>query len=147
MKLILTKDVENLGQIGDIVNVKEGYARNYLIPKELVFEATPANEKIIQKEKIKADKKRKENRKAIDELCQKLEKLSLTAPVQVGEKDKLYGSVTTQDISDLLKKEGFDIDKRKIEISNPIKALGIYSVKIKLDIEVTATTKVWVVKM
>jgi large subunit ribosomal protein L9 len=147
MKLILIKDVEDLGQIGDIVNVKKGYARNYLIPKKLVLEATKANEKVVAKEKIKAEKIRKENRKEVEELCQKLEKLSLTAPVQVGEKEKLYGSVTTQDISDLLKKEGFDIDKRKIELSNPIKTLGIYSVKIKLDPEITATTKVWVVKM
>lgn len=147
MKLILLKDVENLGQIGDIVNVSDGYARNYLIPKKLVLEATKANEKVIEKEKIKAEKIRKENRKATEELCEKLEKLSLTAPVQVGENDKLYGSVTTQDISDLLKKEGFDIDKRKIELPTPIKVLGIYSVKIKLDPEITATTKIWVVKM
>lgn len=147
MKLILIKDVEKLGQIGDIVNVSKGYARNYLIPQKLVLEATKANEKVVEKEKIKAEQKRKENRKEVDELCQKLEKLSLTAPVQIGEKDKLYGSVTTQDISDLLKKEGFDIDKRKIELSTAIKALGIYSVKIKLDPKITATTKVWVVKM
>lgn len=147
MKLILIKDVENLGQIGDIVNVKEGYARNYLIPKKLVLEATKANEKIVEKEKIKAEQRRKESKKTAEELCQKLEKLSLTAPVQVGENDKLYGSVTSQDISDLLKKEGFDIDKRKIELPTAIKVLGIYSVKIKLDPEITATTKVWVVKM
>ncbi|MDD5454969.1 MAG: 50S ribosomal protein L9 [Candidatus Ratteibacteria bacterium] len=147
MKLILIKDVENLGQIGDIVNVKEGYARNYLIPKKLVLEATKANEKIVEKEKIKAEQRKKESKKAAEELCQQLEKLSLTAPVQVGENDKLYGSVTSQDISDLLKKEGFDIDKRKIELPTPIKVLGIYSVKIKLDSEITATTKVWVVKM
>ncbi len=147
MKLILMKDVEKLGQIGDIVNVSEGYARNYLIPHKLVLEATKANEKVVEKEKIKAEQRRKENRKVVDELCQKLEKLSLTAAVQVGENDKLYGSVTAQDISDLLKKEGFDIDKRKIELPTAIKALGIYSVKVKLDSEVTATTKVWVVKM
>jgi len=147
MKLILIKDVENLGQIGDIVKVKEGYARNYLIPQKLVLEATKSNEKVVEKEKIKAEQKRKESKKTVEELCQKLEKLSLTAPVQIGENDKLYGSVTTQDISDLLKKEGFDIDKRKIELPTPIKVLGIYSVKIKLDPETTATTKVWVVKM
>ena len=147
MKLILLKDVDDLGKIGDIVSVKEGYARNYLIPKKLVLEATKANEKVVEKEKIKVEQKRKESRKEAEELCENLEKLSLTIPVQVGEKDKLYGSVTSQDISDLLKKEGFDIDKRKIELPNPIKALGIYSVKIKLDAEVTATMKVWVVKM
>lgn len=147
MKLILVKDVEKLGQIGDIVNVKEGYARNYLIPKKLVLEATEANKKVVEKEKIKAEQRRKESKKEAEELCQKLEKLSLTVPVQVGEKDKLYGSVTAQDISDLLKKEGFDIDKRKIEVANTIKTLGIYSIKIKLDPEIIATTKVWVVKM
>ena len=114
---------------------------------KLVLEATEANKKVVEKAKIKAEKIRKESRKEADELCQRLEKLSLTSPVQVGENDKLYGSVTSQDISDLLKKEGFDIDKRKIELPTPIKALGIYSVKIKLDAEVTATTKVWVVKM
>jgi len=147
MKLILSKDIEHLGKIGDIVNVSEGYARNYLIPKKLVLEATKANEKVIEKEKIKAEQRRAENRKESEELCKKLEKLSLTAPVQVGDNDKLYGSVTSQDISDLFKKEGFDIDKRKIELPTIIKALGIYSVKIKLDPEITATTKVWVVKM
>ena len=147
MKLILIKDVDNLGQIGDIVNVKEGYARNYLIPKQLVLEATEANKTVVEKEKIKVEQQKAESRKEAENLAQQLEKLSLTAPVQVGENDKLYGSVTAQDISDLLKKEGFDIDKRKIELPTPIKALGIYSVKIKLDTEVNATMKVWVVKM
>ncbi len=147
MKLILIKDVENLGQIGDIVDVREGYARNYLGPRKLVFEATEANKKKIEKVKIQAEQRRAESKRQAEELCKKLEKVSLTAPVQVGENDKLYGSVTAQDISDLLKKEGFDIDKRKIELSTAIKTLGIYSVKIKLDSEITATTKVWVVKM
>lgn len=147
MKLILIKDVEHLGKIGDIVNAKEGYARNYLFPQKLALEATEANKKIIEKEKLKITKEKKESRKEADELCQKLEKLSLTIPVQIGEKDKMYGSVTSQDISDFLKKEGFDIDKRKIELPTPIKALGIYSIKIKLNAEVTATMKVWAVKM
>lgn len=147
MKLILIKDLEPSGKIGDIVNVKKGYARNYLLPQKLAIEATEANKKIVEKEKLKVEKKKAEGRKEAEELLQKLEKLSLTVSVQVGENDKLYGSVTAQDISDLLKKEGFDIDKRKIEISTPVKALGIYSIKIKLNSEVTATTKVWVVKM
>ncbi len=116
-------------------------------PQKLALPATETNKKVVEKEKIKVEKEKSESRKEAEELVQKLEKLSLTIPVQVGEKDKLYGSVTTQDISDLLKKEGFDIDKRKIELPTPIKALGIYSVKIKLDSEITATTKVWVVKM
>ena len=147
MELILIKDLEHLGKIGDVVNVKEGYARNYLLPQKLVLEATEVNKKIVEKEKLRIGKKKEESKKGAEELAQKLEKFSLTIPVQVGEKDKLYGSVTLQDISDLLKKEGFDIDKRKIELSTPVKALGIYSIKIKLNPQVTATMKVWVVKM
>jgi large subunit ribosomal protein L9 len=147
MELILIKDVEHLGKLGDVVNVKEGYARNYLLPRKLALEATETSKKVIEKERLKIEKKKEEGKKESEKLVKKLEKLSLTIPVQVGEKDKLYGSVTTQDISNLLKEEGFDIDKKKIELPTPIKALGIYNIKIKLASEITATVKVWVVKM
>ena len=147
MELILIKDVEHLGKLGDVVNVKKGYARNYLFPRKLALETTETNKKVVEKEKLKVEKKKKEGKKEAEELVEKLEKISLTIPVQVGEKDKLYGSITTQDIANLLKEEGFDIDKKKIELPTPIKALGIYNIKIKLAPEIIATVKVWVVKM
>lgn len=146
MELILTKDIEHLGKFGDVVNVKQGYARNYLLPRKLAVEATEGNKKAIEKKRLEIDKQEEQKRKEAEALVKKIEKLSLTASVQVGENEKLYGSVTTQDIAGLLKEEGFDIDKKKIELENPIKALGVYNAKIKLDPEVTATVKVWVVK-
>jgi len=146
MKVILKQDVESVGTVGDIVTVKNGYARNYLIPKGIALEATPGNLKRIEQEKKTLELQKNREKKAAEQEAAKLNNVSVTISVSVGEEDKLFGSVTSQDIADALKEKGFEIDKRKIILDEPIKVLGIYSVPIKLHSEVEAKVKVWVVK-
>ncbi len=146
MKIILRQDYESLGHSGDIVEVKDGYARNFLIPRKIAVEATPQNLKIIEQERKKEEIKKSREKREAEQLAQKLEGVSLTAPVTVGEEDKVFGAVTSQDIAELLKAKGFDIDRRKIQLEEPLKALGVYDVPIKLHSEVEAKIKVWVVK-
>jgi large subunit ribosomal protein L9 len=146
MKIILKDDIDGLGTCGQVVNVKGGYARNYLIPRNLAVLASPGNLKSIdeiKKQKTFRDNKRKRDSERIKD---KLEKLSLTAEVQVGEEDKVFGSVTSTIIASLLKQQNFEIDRRLIQLDEPIKALGVYTVPIKLDREVVAEVKLWVVK-
>lgn len=146
MKVVLRQDYNQLGKEGDILDVAPGYARNFLIPKNIAYIATKGNLKTLEYErKIKAIKFQKEKRKA-EKLAVELEKVSVTIPVQVGEEDKIFGSVTAQMIADQLKEKGYDIDKRKIEMDEQIKTLGIYNVKIRLYQDISATIKVWVVK-
>lgn len=146
MKIILKDDIKELGQCGDVIEVKGGYARNYLIPENLAVQATPGNLKSI--EEIKKQKGFRDNKKKkeADKLKDKLEKLSITAEVNVGEEDKIFGSVTAATIAGLLKNLGFGIDKRLIVLENPIKALGVYTIQIKLEKDVEANVKLWVVK-
>ncbi|NOY77356.1 MAG: 50S ribosomal protein L9 [Calditrichaeota bacterium] len=146
MKVILKQDVESVGTVGDIVTVKNGYARNYLIPKGIALEATPGNLKRIEQEKKTLELQKNREKKAAEQEAAKLNNVSVTISVSVGEEDKLFGSVTSQDIADALKEKGFKIDKRKIVLDEPIKVLGIYSVPVKLHTEVEAKVKVWVVK-
>lgn len=146
MKVILRKDVEGKGSSGDILIVKTGYARNYLIPKGFALRATPSNLKIFEAGKKQKSFQETKERKKNEILAAKLEKESFTAVVSVGEDDRLFGSVTSQTLSDLLKEMGFDIDHRKILMEEPIKALGIYTIGIKLHPDVMAKVKVWVVK-
>ena len=146
MKIILKDDIKELGQCGDVIEVKGGYARNYLIPENLAVQATPGNLKSIveiKKQKGFRDNKKK---KEAERLKDKLEKLSITAEVNVGEEDKIFGSVTAATIAGLLKNLGFGIDKRLIVLENPIKALGVYTIQIKLEKDVEANVKLWVVK-
>lgn len=146
MKVILTQSYETLGKEGDIVNVKPGYARNFLIPNKIALDYTPGNMKRYdQMQKVKDVRQVKEHKSATM-LAESLNKISCTATVAVGEEDKLFGSVTSQDIANLLKEKGFEIDKRKIILEEPIKALGIYTIPIKLHPEVEAKIKLWVVK-
>ncbi|MBO8131227.1 MAG: 50S ribosomal protein L9 [Candidatus Marinimicrobia bacterium] len=146
MKIILLQDYENLGKAYDEVEVKDGYARNFLIPKGIAIKSTKQNLKIIENrlnmQKFKEEKKLRQAK----QLAEKLQKISLTIPVQVGEEDKVFGSVTSHEIAESLKEKGFDIDKKNILLEEPIKALGIYDIPIKLHSEVTATIKLWVVK-
>lgn len=146
MKVILRQNAEGLGQVGDVVDVKDGYARNYLIPRKIAYTALKGNIRALEEEKKTLSKKREQELSAAEALAAELEKVSVTIPVQVGEEDKIFGSVTTQMISDALKEKGHDLDKRKIEIDEPIKALGIYGVSIKLHPTVNAKIKVWVVR-
>jgi large subunit ribosomal protein L9 len=146
MKVILRQNYEALGQIGDVVEVKAGYARNFLIPRKIAYIALKGNIRALEEEKKGAAKKVQQELHAAETLASELEKVSVTIPVQVGEEDKIFGSVTTQMIADALKEKGYDLDKRKIEIEEPIKSLGIYGISIKLHASVNAKIKVWVVR-
>jgi large subunit ribosomal protein L9 len=146
MKVILRQNYEVLGQIGDMVDVKDGYARNYLIPRKIAYIALKGNIRALEEEKKSLNKKMQQELHAAENLSNELEKVSVTIPVQVGEEDKIFGAVTTQMIADSLKEKGYEIDKRKIEIEEPIKALGIYGIDIKLHPSVSAKIKVWVVR-
>ncbi|HQU73746.1 MAG TPA: 50S ribosomal protein L9 [Calditrichia bacterium] len=146
MKVILRQDHENLGKAGDIVKVKAGYARNFLLPQKIAFPAQPNFIKMLEEEgRQKQFKNRKEKQQA-EEVAAKLSNVSLTIAVSVGEEDKMFGSVTSQDIHAQLTEQGFDIDRRKIVLDEPIKALGVYEVPIKVYTDVEAAVKVWVVK-
>lgn len=146
MEIVLTQNVESLGSTGTVVRVKSGYARNYLFPNSLAVRATQANLKLVadiaRREVVEVDKIKGE----LGELAQRLGKVSLSATVTVGEEDKVFGSVTTQIISDLLKENGFEIYKKDILLDEPLKALGEYAVDVKLGHGVTGTVTVWVVK-
>jgi large subunit ribosomal protein L9 len=146
MKLILRENHDKLGKIGDVINVKDGYARNYLIPRKIAYIATEGNLIVLDEEKKQRELKLQKEIKSAQTLALELEKVSLTMPVQVGEDDKLYGSVTSQMISDSLKEKGYSIDKKQIEIEEPIKVLGIYSVNIRLASNINTKVKVWVVR-
>ena len=146
MKVILRKNFNQLGQVGNVVNVKEGFARNFLFPRQIALLATNSNLRVLEEEKKQATKKDAKNLEAANTLSTELGKVSVTIPVTVGEDEKIFGSVTTKMIADALKEKGHDIDHRKIEIEEPIKSLGIYDVKIKVHAEVTATVKTWVVR-
>lgn len=146
MKVILRQNHESLGQVGDIVDVKDGFARNFLIPRKIAYAALKGNIQALEEEKKTIEKKLQQEVRTAEGLSTDLEKVSVSIPVQVGEEDKIFGSVTTQMIADALKEKGFEIDKRKIEIEEPIKALGIYGISIKLHTNVTAKIKVWVVR-
>lgn len=146
MKVILRQNFESLGKIGDVVDVKDGYARNYLLPRGIAYSASKGNIKALNEEKKVVEKRSKQELAAAEQLSAELEKISVTIPVQVGEEDKIFGTVTTQMIADALKEKEYDIDKRKIEIDEPIKSLGIYGVSIKLHPAVSTKIKVWVVR-
>jgi len=146
MKVILRKNFEQLGQIGDIVDVKNGYARNFLIPRNIAYAAQKGNLKALEEEKKSLLKKKQKELTAAEKIAAELEKVSVTIPVKVGEEDKIFGTVTNQMIADSLKEKGFDIEKRKIEIPEAIKSLGIYSVNIKIHPNVVAVVKTWVVR-
>lgn len=146
MKVILKSDVERLGKVGDVVTVAPGYARNFLMPRELAFEATERNLARVEVEKKRYVKVQAKSRLEAEALAAKLGALSLTIRQAAGESDKLFGTVTTMDIAAALEKEGYAIDKRQITVEEPIKTLGIYTVPVKLAPEVTAALKVWVVR-
>ena len=146
MKVLLREDYKGLGEAGEIVKVKDGFARNFLIPKGVAFLATDQNKKRYENDLKQKGWKQERDKIHAEELSKTLENVSCTISVQVGEEDKLFGSVTSQNIADSLEEQGHKIDKRKILLEEPIKALGIYSVPIKLHAEVEASVKVWVVK-
>jgi large subunit ribosomal protein L9 len=146
MKVILQKDIPNLGDAGDIKEVAEGFARNYLLPKKMVIVANDSSKKAIDHQmkliKIKKDKRKKTS----EQLAASMSDIEITIPAQVGEEGKLFGSITSMDIAKELKLKGFDIDKRKIQLDSPIKSEGEFKVAIKLEEGLSATVKVIVVK-
>lgn len=146
MKVILREDVEHLGTAGTIVEVRGGYARNYLLPRNYAIPATGNNLKAFEHEKRVVEAKRAKRRKEAEALKAKLERVSCSISKKVGEQDKLYGSVTTQDIEKAINAEGFNVDKKDILLTEPIKALGVYTVPVRVFDDVTANTKVWVVR-
>ena len=146
MKIVLRQDFESLGKTGDVVEVKPGYARNFLVPRKIALPAKPNFIKMVEEESRQKQLRQRKDRKTAEELAAKLNEVSLTISVNVGEEDKMFGSVTSQDIAAGLAESGHEIDRRKIQLDEPIKALGIYSVPIKLYPEVVANVKVWVVK-
>jgi large subunit ribosomal protein L9 len=146
MEIILRQAVENLGKPGDVVKVKAGYARNYLLPHGLAYEATPGNLKRIQQERERLDAAENERREAAQGLAEKIEQVSLTFSARVGEEGKLFGSVTATDIAQQLEGQGFHVEKRQIDLHEPIKALGVYRVPIRLHADVKPEVRVWVIK-
>ncbi len=146
MKVILRQNYESLGEVGKVVEVKEGFAMNFLIPRKIAYVALKGNIRALEEEKKNLVKKLQQEIQTAEKLAAELEKVSVTIPVQVGEEDKIFGTVTTQMIADALKEKNYEIDKRKIEIEEPIKSLGIYGVSIKLHPNVNTNIKVWVVR-
>jgi large subunit ribosomal protein L9 len=146
MKVVLRQNFDSLGEAGKIVNVKDGYARNFLLPRGIAFEANARNLKIFEQEKSRLASLKDKEKKSAEVLKAKMDGVSITATLPVGEDDRVFGSVTNQDVADLLAAKGFSIDKRKIILEEPVKALGIYEVPVKLHPEVESTVKLWVVK-
>lgn len=144
-ELILMADVEGLGLEGQIVKVSEGYARNYLIPRKLAGPVTNAALKRLKKNQLEREARQQKDRESAEALARSIEQLSCTIPVKVGENEKLYGSVTVGDIAEALKKQGLEIEKRRILLAEPIRELGVYTLKIRLHPEVEPALKVWVV--
>jgi large subunit ribosomal protein L9 len=146
MEIILRQAVENLGKTGDVVKVKAGYARNYLLPHGLAYEATPGNLRRIQQERDRLEAAENERRTAAQGLAERIEQVSLTFSARVGEEGKLFGSVTAADIAAQLEAQGFHLEKRQIDLHEPIKALGVYRVPIRLHADVKPEVRVWVIK-
>lgn len=146
MKVILRKDVDTLGKVGDVINVKDGYARNYLIPRSIAYVATDSSVKALEEEKKQEARRVEKERKSSEALAGDLEKTSVTIKMKVGEDDKLFGSVTSQMIADALKEKNINIDKRQIELEDTLKSLGIFDVNVKLPGGVAGKVKVWIVR-
>lgn len=146
MKVILRKNSEKLGKVGDVVSVKDGYARNYLIPRDIAYEATDGSLHQLEEERKQQTRQLEKERKQAEVLAAQLEKISVTIKMKVGEEDKLFGSVTAQMIADSLTEKEVKLDKRHIVLEEPLKALGIYDVPVKLSGGVSGKIKVWIVK-
>jgi large subunit ribosomal protein L9 len=149
MKVILKENIDKLGRMGDLVEVSNGYARNYLIPKKLAVAATDRNVKTLEHEKRLIAEKQKKERRAAEELAQRIRQTAITIPVQTGEEQegsKIFGSVTNRDIVEALAKEGVTVDKHDVLLEKPIKELGKFMVPIKVHPDVTAEVDVSVVK-
>ncbi len=146
MEIILRQGVENLGKPGDVVSVRAGYARNYLLPRGLAYEATPGNLKRIAQERTRLEAAENARREAAQSIATTLEQVSLTFSARVGEEGKLFGSVTAADIHQQLEAQGVHVERRQIDLHEPIKALGVYKVPVRLHADVKPEIRVWVIK-
>ena len=146
MKVILLKDVDRVGAAGDIVQVSDGYGRNFLIPQNQALLATDANVARFETRRRQHEAAAEKEQRSAAGLAQQLGEVSLTAQVKVGEGEQMFGSVTSQNIVALLGEQGYEVDRRMVELDEPIRALGVYNVKVNLHPEVSATVKLWVVK-
>jgi large subunit ribosomal protein L9 len=146
MKVILREDVRNIGSMGQIIDVADGFGRNYLVPRGLAIEANTKNIKSLEHEKKVIQEKAKKIRNQAQDLAGKISNTTLVIKAKAGEEGKLFGSVTTMDIAEQLKKEGFDIDKKKISMEEPIKRIGSHAVKIKIHPEIATEVKVQVIE-
>ncbi len=145
MKVILKSDVKDLGRIGEVVNVKDGFARNYLVPQGLAVEASTKNVKAFEHEKKMIQEMAKKVKTGAAGLGERIASARITIKAKAGEEDKLFGSVTSMDIAEALKAEGIEVDKKRIQLEEPIKRLGEYTIAVKLHPEVTAELNVQVV--
>jgi large subunit ribosomal protein L9 len=146
MEVILRQAIDNLGHTGDIVKVSPGYARNYLLPRGLAYEATTGNKKRLEQERNRLEAAENERKGKASELATRLEQVSLTFSARVGEEGKLFGSVGAADIAAELEKQGLHVEKRQIDLHEPIKALGVYRVPVRLHADVKPEVRVWVIK-
>ena len=146
MKVLFVKEVQGTAKAGDVKEVSPGYARNYLLPRGFAYEATAGNRKRIEQERQRLEQAEEARRGSASELATKLEQVSLTFSARVGDEGKLFGSVTSSDIAHQLDSQGFQIEKRQIELHEPIRALGVYRVPIRLHADVHPEIKVWVIK-
>ena len=146
MRVILQENIENLGHIGDVVNVSDGYARNFLLPRNLVVLADENNVRSIEHHKKALARKKKKVTLSAQEIAKQLEGFSCNIARKVGANEKIYGSVTTGDIATALKQGGFDVSRKQISLSTPIRQLGVSTISVKLLPEVVAQVKVWVVQ-
>jgi large subunit ribosomal protein L9 len=145
MEVILREHVDNLGRRGEIVKVADGYARNYLLPRKLALLATESNKKQIERERAKLEAREADEKRVAEAMAERMANIEVVVARKVGETDALYGSVTTSDIAEALAVKGFDIDRRKMLLAEPIKKLGDFDIPIRLQRDVTATVKVRVV--
>ena len=146
MEVILREHVDNLGRRGEIVKVADGYARNYLLPRKLALPATDGNRKHVERERKIMETREAEEKGAAEAIASRLSTIDISIPRRVGDTEQLYGSVTAADITDYLKAKGFDIDRRKLILPEPIKSIGEFDVPLKLHRDVTVPLKVHVVK-
>ena len=146
MEVILRQAVDNLGHTGDVVKVSPGYARNFLLPRGLAYEATTGNKKRLEQERSRLEAAENERNGKASELATKIEQASLTFSARVGEEGKLFGSVGAADIAAELEKQGLHVEKRQVDLHEPIKALGVYRVPVRLHADVKPEVRVWVIK-
>ena len=146
MEVILRRAVDNLGHPGDLVKVSAGYARNFLLPRGYAFEATPGNRKRIEQERQRLEAAETDRRDQAQAIADRLSEVSLTFSARVGEEGKLFGSVTAADIAQQLEAQGHHVEKRQIDLHEPIRSLGVYRVPIRLHADVRPEIKVWVIK-